>query len=80
MADPPRYPDTGDDAGVRPTEDQPPRAPRWVKLTGIIVIVLVLLLVVLKLTGVVDDKGHGPGPSQHFGSARGATPEMVTSW
>ena len=37
MANPPRYPDTG--------------APRWVKVFGIIAVVLVVLVVILHLTG-----------------------------
>ncbi len=56
MADPPRYPDTGDDTGVRPTADRPPSTPRWVKVFGIIVIVLVLLFAIKMLT-----VGGGPG-------------------
>ncbi|HET7480250.1 MAG TPA: hypothetical protein VFJ72_12115 [Rubrobacteraceae bacterium] len=36
--------------------------PRWVKVFGIIVIVVVLLFVVLQFTGV---DGHGPG--RHIG-------------
>jgi hypothetical protein len=45
--------------GVRSTEDRPPSAPRWVKVSGIIVIILVLLFVILKLTGIGGN--HGPG-------------------
>ena len=49
MADDPFYPDhngdSGDDTGT----------PRWVKVFGIIVLVLVLLFVILMLTG------HSPG-------------------
>ena len=43
---------------MKPTEqDSPdrglnPRAPRWVKVSGIVAVVLVLLFVVLHLTGV----------------------------
>jgi hypothetical protein len=37
MANPPAYPDTG--------------APRWVKVFGIIALVLILLFVILHLTG-----------------------------
>jgi hypothetical protein len=48
-----------DDSTVRPTEDRPPSTPRWVKVSGIIVISLVLLFVIMKLTGVGGD--HGPG-------------------
>jgi hypothetical protein len=40
----------------------PPSTPRWVKVFGIIVIVLVLLFVILKVTGI----GGEHGPSRHF--------------
>jgi hypothetical protein len=50
MADPPLSPDTPDEPGM----------PRWVKLSGIIVIGLVLLVVILNVTGVAPG-GHGPG-------------------
>jgi len=43
MADPPRYPDT----------------PRWVKASGIITLLLILLFVILHLTG------HGFGSHSH---------------
>lgn len=56
-----------DTTGVRPTEDRPPSTPRWVKVSGIIAIVLVLLFVILKLTGVGGD--HGPG--RHMQSSTG---------
>ena len=63
MTDPPRYPDsnseTGDDTGVRPTADRPPSTPRWVKVFGIIVGVVVLVFVILLLTR--GPGGHGPG-------------------
>ncbi len=45
MADPPPYPDSNSDTG----DDT--RAPRWVKVFGIIFLVLVLLFVILHLTG-----------------------------
>jgi hypothetical protein len=48
MADPPRN-TAADAAGT----------PRWVKVAGIIALVLVLVFVVLKLTGVGGS--HGPG-------------------
>ena len=55
MADLPPYPDskgdTGHDTGVRPDRASPPSTPRWVKVFGIIAIVLVLLFVILHLTG-----------------------------
>jgi hypothetical protein len=57
VADPPPYPDTGDDTGVGPDRGSATGTPRWVKVLGIsIAIVLVLLFVVLHLTGT-----RGPG-------------------
>jgi hypothetical protein len=52
MANPPSDPDTGDGTG----------RPRWVKVFGIIVLIVILLLVILKFTtGVGMDGGeHGP--------------------
>ncbi|MBC9725025.1 hypothetical protein [Streptomyces sp. TRM68367] len=77
MADPPRYPDADDGTGVEPDSglpsSGPPRAPRWVKVSGIIVGVLILLVVIVKLTGLGGD--HGPG--RHTG-ASGTPPAAVT--
>jgi hypothetical protein len=54
-----RLPNSNSDNGdVRPTEDRPPSTPSWVKVSGIITIVLVLLVVIMMLFG--GDK-HGPG-------------------
>jgi len=47
--------------GVRPSEERPPGIPRWLKISGIIVIVLILLFVTLHLTG------NGMGPGMHMG-------------
>jgi hypothetical protein len=44
------------------TKNQPPSTPRWVKVSGIIVITLVLLFIILKLTGI----GGNHGPGRHF--------------
>ena len=55
--------DSGNDTRVRPTAQRPPATPRWVKIFGIIVIVLVLMFVVLHLTG---NSPFG-GPGGHFG-------------
>ncbi|HBV85401.1 MAG TPA: hypothetical protein DEF42_01775 [Desulfosporosinus sp.] len=52
---------------MRPTEDRPPSTPRWVKVSGIIAIVLILLFVILKLTG----GGGKHGPSRHMPSSSG---------
>ncbi|HEX8935365.1 MAG TPA: hypothetical protein VF788_14475 [Pseudonocardiaceae bacterium] len=62
-------PDTGDDSGVRSTAERPPSTPRWVKVFGIIVGVLVLVFVILLFTR--GPGGHGPG--MHSGSG-GDTP------
>ena len=55
MADPPLYPDsnsdTGDDTRVRPDRGSTTSTPRWVKVSGIIAIVLVLPFVIMHLTG-----------------------------
>jgi hypothetical protein len=59
MADPPSYPDTGDDTGVGSDRGSATSTPRWVPVLGIaIAIVLVLLLVVLHLTGVLGPGAH----------------------
>jgi hypothetical protein len=46
MADPRPYTDSHSDTG-----DEPPGTPRWVKVFGIIAIILILLFVILHLTG-----------------------------
>ena len=55
MADVPPYPDSNGDTGVEPGRNSTTGSPRWVKVFGIIALVLVLLFVVMMLTG------HGPG-------------------
>jgi hypothetical protein len=57
MTDPPRHPDSG----ARSEYESTRGIPRWLKLVGIIAIILVLLIVILMLTGVFGG-GHGPGP------------------
>jgi hypothetical protein len=49
--------------------ESPPGMPRWVKVFGIIVIVLVLLFVISLLAGV----RHGPGMHTPSGDAGGQT-------
>ncbi|TFE28678.1 hypothetical protein E2980_07455 [Cohnella luojiensis] len=61
---------------MRPTEDRPPSTPRWVKVVGIIVIVLVILFVIIKLTGVGGD--HGPG--RHMPTSSGIDQGVKQSW
>ncbi|HEX8932963.1 MAG TPA: hypothetical protein VF788_01950 [Pseudonocardiaceae bacterium] len=69
MPDRPPDPDTGDDTRVRPTADRPPSTPRWVKVFGIIAIVVVLIFVVIRFTGVGGS--HGPGRHTPSGNVGG---------
>ncbi len=72
MTDPPRYPDdTGDNTGVGPDRGSTTSIPRWVKVFGIIAIVLVLLFVVLQFIGGGE---HGPGRHAPSGDAGSYTP------
>lgn len=48
-----------------PDRETPPSTPRWVKVFGIIAIVLILLFVILKLTGI----GGNHGPGRHFSTS-----------
>jgi hypothetical protein len=72
MADPRQPRATGSDAAAG---DRPPYPgmPRWVKVSGIIVIVLALLVAIILATGVGGD--HGPG--RHGGG--GNTPRPAVS-
>jgi hypothetical protein len=65
MADPTRYPETGDDeTGVAPSTSKP-GMPRWLKVSVIVVVAVLAVLLVLMLTGVFG-QGHGQfGPGQH---------------
>ena len=58
----------GDDAGVGPNRESTAPAPFWVKVFGVIALVVVLVFVALLLTG----RGHGPG--RHTGAGGGHTP------
>ena len=51
-----------------------PGTPRWVKIAGIIAVVLVVLVSIIMLTGV----GGGHGPGRHMPSG-GAPPANVTT-
>lgn len=59
----------GDDTGAG--RGSPPGAPRWVKVSGIVALVLALLITAVLLLG-----GGGHGPAQHISSGRagGLTP------
>lgn len=54
------------DADSQSADKRPPRFPRWVLVTLIVVGALVTLLVVLELTGAAGDHGPGQhGPDDH---------------
>lgn len=69
MAEPPVETATGSDPDADATYVEsdrdstavtPHRRPRWVKISLIVVLVLVALFVILQLTGVAPEGGHGP--------------------
>jgi hypothetical protein len=63
MAEPrSRDPDTGDDTQASPAGGAPTGTPRWVKVFGIIALVVVVLLVILLVAG----RGGGHGPGRHL--------------
>jgi hypothetical protein len=64
MAEPPRYADS-----------KPHTRRRWVKMSLIILIVLVLVFVALRLAGVGGD--HGPGRHLPGGGGRKSTPAIT---
>jgi hypothetical protein len=59
MADLPPNPDSVDDTDVAPNHGSAPSTPRWVKMFGIIALILVLLVGIIVFTGVGGE--HGPG-------------------
>ena len=73
MSDPLRSREAGEGASIDPEpaapRNEPPRAPRWVRVSAIIAGILILLVVIVMLTGV----GGGHGPGRHIG-APGASP------
>jgi cytochrome b561 len=59
MADPPSYPDSGEDTRVGPDRESATGTPRWLSVAGIIIaIVLVVLFIVLHLTGILGPGAH----------------------
>ena len=80
MADPLPGPDTGDNAGEEPDRGSTasyPGTPRWVKVFGIIALVLLVLVVVIMAKGVGGD--HGPGRHMPAGDAGDHTPPSVVA-
>ena len=68
---------TGDDARDDARNDAVGEAgmPRWVKVFGVVIVVLILLLGGLKLLGVGGE--HGPGRHAPSGGAGGQAPSGV---
>ncbi len=67
MAGPPRYSNPGENTGPGPDRESLTGTPRWVRVFGIIALVVVLLVVVLLLT-----RGPGDhGPSRHASGGLG---------
>jgi hypothetical protein len=58
LADPPTGPDAGDETGVVADGGSTTGTPRWVKVFGIIALVVFVLFVVVVLVGGGE---HGPG-------------------
>jgi hypothetical protein len=56
-----------------PSEDAPPRMPRWVKVAAVVVGLLVLLFVIAQLAGLGGE--HGPG--RHMS---GDGPASTSDW
>jgi hypothetical protein len=65
MADMPPYPGSDDNTRDEPDRGSHPGTPRWVKVFGIICLVLILLFVVMTFAG----GGHGPGRHEASGEA-----------
>ncbi len=61
MPDSPVDPDVRDAAGEEPEGGSTVGTPRWVKVSGIVVVVLVVVFVILQLLGV----GGRHGPARH---------------
>ncbi|MBN8200048.1 hypothetical protein [Bacillus sp. NTK034] len=57
---------SNNDHGGEPTKEMPPGMPRWVKVSLIIVIALLLLFVIMHLTGT----GGKHGPMRHVGQTQ----------
>ena len=75
MTDSTRHPEGSSDDGTDLSGGAPPRMPRWVKLTGIIVGVLIVLILLLRLAGVGGE--HGPG--RHMSGAEAPSASLVAA-
>jgi len=71
MADP-HAPDAAEDPGAGPDGRSPIGMPLWVKMSGVIAVVLILLVAVVMITGAGGE--HGPGRHSGDGDSGGQTP------
>jgi hypothetical protein len=80
MPDPIRHPGDGERLGEA-RSGRPPSVPRWVKVSGIVAGALVVLLIILKLTGLGGDHGHNRHLSDGSAPAvnAGAVPPLVNA-
>jgi hypothetical protein len=69
MAEPPRSPGTSDDRGMQYDRESTTGIPRWLKVAGLALIILVLLIVAVMLIG-----GRGGHTRVRHGGATGDTP------
>ena len=80
MADTPPTPGARDDTGGgrdRGSTTTYPGTPRWVKVFGIILLVLLLVVVIGLVTGHAGPGLHGPHHHMPFGGAGGHTPPVA---
>ncbi len=67
MADPPAYSNSGNDTDPESDPEATTGTPRWVKVFGVIALVLVVLVVLMLVVG-----GGNHGPGRHTGGGRTA--------
>lgn len=66
----PSNPDFDDDAGAESESDRGPTMPNWVKVQGIILLVLVLLVLAMLAPALFGLEGGGHGPAAHTSGGR----------
>ncbi len=71
MADLPPHPDPHDDTGVDSSSESTTGTPQWVKMFGIVALILVLLIIIMML---VSGGEHGPGRHRPSGGLHSRTP------
>lgn len=66
-------PDTSDDTGAGPDRESLPTTPRWVKVVGVALLILVLVIGVLA-SGIA---GGEHGPSRHVSGTADSAPPVA---